>query len=108
MRKIPIWLIYEMQEDPFYKRCCMTGATNVKIEWHHNLIFAGRQVNEKWCILPLSKEMHDMVHLPYNKSYCDWVMLNRATHEELKRYSKAIDLIKRRDYLNTVHGKYQN
>ncbi len=106
MRKIPLKLRNEMSADPFYSRCCMTGATNEKIEWHHAFQFAGRQVNEKWCILPLSKSMHDMVHLPYNKSRCDWIMLNRATDEELREYSKVTNLIKKREYLNKVYGSY--
>lgn len=104
MRKIPTKLRQEMAEDSYYKKCCITGSIT-NIQWHHNLIYAGRQVNEKWCILPLSKEMHDMVHLPYNKSRCDWIMLNRATDEELKKYSKVVDLLKRKEYLNKVYGK---
>lgn len=108
MRKIPPKLREEMSNDPFYSKCCMTGWTHQKIEWHHNLIFAGRQVNEKFCILPLSKSMHDMINLPYNKSRCDWIMLNRGTDEQLKKYSKAVDLIKKREYLNKVYGSYKN
>lgn len=80
-----------MEADPFYKICCISGRTSEqeKIDWHHNLIFAGRQVNEAFCILPLAKSIHDRI-VEY-KELCDYIMLSRATPEERSRYSKAIN-----------------
>lgn len=107
MRKIPAKLRSEMENDLFYKRCCLSGksALHTKIDFHHNLIFAGKQINEKWCILPLATDIHrDIVK---HKEKCDWVMLNRATDEELRKYSRAIDLIHKRDYLNKKYGAYR-
>jgi hypothetical protein len=97
-----------MESDPFYRRCCITGALarNTKVEWHHNLIFAGRQVNEKWCILPLAKEIHD--NIQKYKERCDWIMLNRATEEDLRRYSKAENLVVKRNRLNQKYGTPPN
>jgi len=92
-----------MQQDSFYKQCCITGRTNEKIDWHHNLIFAGKQVNEKFCILPLAKSIHD--NITEWKEKCDWIMLNRASNEELLKYSKAINLFARRKYLNQIYGE---
>lgn len=106
MRKIPPKLREEMANDPYYLRCCVTGSASEKIEWHHNLIFAGRQVNEKWCILPLAKSIHDIEKRPDIKEKIDWIMLNRGTEDDLRRYSKAIDLIRRRDILNSKYGAY--
>lgn len=93
-----------MSLDPFYQRCCITGAfaRNVKIDWHHNLQYGGRQVQEKWCILPLAKPIHDKIET--YKRQCDWIMLNRATDEELARYSKVVDLRKKRERLNEEYG----
>lgn len=104
MRKIPKALQEDMADDPYYKRCCVSGSSFGKIDWHHNLIFGGRQVNEKFCILPLSKPIHDNIHK--YKEQCDWIMLNRATDEELARYSKAIDYKRMRNVLNEKYGKY--
>jgi hypothetical protein len=106
MRRIPPKLREEMASDPYYSKCCITGNRNEKIDFHHNLIFAGRQVNEKWCILPLSKSMHDIEKRPDIKERLDWIMLNRASDDKLRRYSKAIDLIRKRDILNKKHGTY--
>jgi len=102
MRKIPLKLKQEMGEDPFYKQCCITGQRDEKIEFHHNFIWAGKQLNEKWCILPLSKSIHDQINT--FKDQCDCVMLNRASDETLKKYSKAVDLIRKRNYLNKKYG----
>lgn len=106
MRPIPQKLKDEIAADPFYKRCCISGrpATSTKIDWHHNLIFAGRQVNEKWCILPLAKEVHD--NIARYKEKCDWIMLNRATDDDLIRYSKAENLMRKRDILNRKYGAF--
>ena len=93
-----------MENDPYYKKCCITGKSYGKIDWHHNLIYGGSQVNEKFCILPLAKEIHDDI-VKY-KEQCDWIMCNRATDEELKRYSKAINYIAMRERLNKKYGKY--
>ena len=105
MNNIPPKLRAEMAEDPYYKKCCITGklSINTKIEWRHNLIFGGKQVQEKWCILPLAEDIHrDIVKY---KEKCDWIMINRATDDDLRRYSKAVDYIKMRDKLNKKYGK---
>ena len=95
-----------MSADPWMKRCCITGATNEKIDWHHNLIWAGRQVNEAWAILPLARSVHEQVHKPEIKEKCDWVMLNRARDEQLLPYCRAINYIRLRDVLNQKFGQY--
>ena len=105
-----------MQNDPFYSRCCVTGKgiktenrfNEDRIEWHHNLIFAGRQVNEKWCILPVVKHIHDREKEPEIKERINWIMLNRATDEELERYSKARNLKAERDKLNEKLGTWES
>lgn len=110
MRKIPEQLKKEMESDPYYKQCCVTGIprTRAKIEWHHNFIFAGQQVNEKWCILPLAKFVHDQANDKKVREYLDWIMLNRSDEETLKRYSKSTDLIAKRDRLNKIYENKKN
>lgn len=95
-----------MNANPFMKKCCIDiSQCSGKIEFHHNLIYAGRQVNEAWCILPLCKTCHD--NIVSTKPRCNWIMCNRATDEELRHYSKAIDYIALRDRLNGIYGKYE-
>lgn len=104
MRPIPKEMRDEMAEDPYMKKCCMVGigTCDGKIEWHHNLIFAGRQVNEPWCIMPLCKTHHDKID--GGKAICNWIMLNRATDEQLLPYCKATDYIDMRRRLNKIYG----
>lgn len=96
-----------MSDDPFYTRCCISGISknSTKIDFHHNLRFGGKNVQEKFCILPLAKEIHDKID--YYKEKCDWIMLNRASEEELERYSKATNYKSMRDRLNKIYGKYR-
>jgi hypothetical protein len=106
VRKIPDALREQMAADPFMKRCAITGTT-LRIQWHHNLIHAGRQVNEAWAILPLNADVHDRVPADKElKEKLDWIMLNRATDEQLAPYCRAINYIRRRDILNQKYGQY--
>lgn len=108
MRRIPTKLREEMHLDHFYHRCCYHKPTahgrGEKVEWHHNLIFAGRQVNEKFCIIPLCPEIHSKANDRGVREILDWIMLNRASDEELRRYSKAVDLIRKKEELNKKLG----
>ena len=98
-----------MAEDPFYLKCCATGERGTRgdpVEWHHNLIFAGRQVQEAFAILPIKRSLHAQAHLPEVKDQLDWIMLSRASQEQLDRYSKAIDLRARLATLEDYFGEY--
>ena len=103
MNNLPAKLRRELSEDPYYQKCCITGLTNVKIDWHHNFIYQGRQLQEKWCILPLAEYIHK--EIDKYKEKCDWIMLNRTDEGTLKKYSRGRDLLTYRKCLN---GKYDN
>ena len=117
MRPIPQKLRDEMVSDPFYQRCCLDtynmhnhlkgvgGQCEGRIEWHHNLIVAGRQLNTHWAILPLCHLHHDKLN-SQTKEVLNWIMLNRATEQELSEVSKAVNYKGLRDRLNKVYGKY--
>lgn len=103
-----------MEADPFYHRCCLTGTPKgpyAKVEWHHNFesYMHGNKgrLNEKWCILPVLKEIHDKANTRKIRDLLDWVMLNRATEAELRHWSKVVDLIKRKNSLNKTYGRYK-
>ena len=106
---IPLKLREELATDPYYKKCCLTGTMSEKIDWHHNFNFAGKNINENWCILPLANSIHQY-HKGITsdvKEKLNWIMYNRADDETLKRYSKAKDLIKEKLRLNKKYGNYQ-
>jgi hypothetical protein len=89
--------------DPFMKKCCICGRHP---QWHHNLIFATKSVQEPWSILPLCQIHHEEARNREFKRLMDWSMLNRANNEDLAKYSKVMDYIGRRGFLNQVFGKY--
>lgn len=107
MRKIPPELRAKLDADPWMHRCCITGRTDEKIEWHHNLIFAGRQVNEDWAILPLLESVHDDIPgAPALRELCDWIMLNRASEDQLRPYCKSTNYLALKARLNRKYGPY--
>ena len=106
---IPPDLIKELEQDPFYEKCVMTGHRSV--QWHHCFTFEGKSIQEKWAIVPLIKHVHDQCtqHKPeYDREVAEQVeliALNRATPEELLKYSKVVDLIAKR---NNLRKKYES
>lgn len=94
-----------MSLDPWYTRCCYCGKDK-EIQWHHVFIFAGRQVNAKWAIVPACEKHHREVNTnPDMKDYFQWIALNRATNVELKAMSKAVDYLAMRERANEGRGE---
>lgn len=87
MRPIPKKLRDEIAADDFMKKCVWTGETR-DITWEHCWIYAGKQINEKWAIVPLVRRLNtsDMPHEV--KEYCRWISLIRATPKDLEKYPK--------------------
>jgi hypothetical protein len=110
MNKIPKKLREELAEDPFYKTCCITGDTSTRedpIQWHHNLIYAGKQVQQKFCILPIKASIHEKVSNGEIADLLDWVMLNRASVDELHEFSKVRNLSYELKVLNRKFGVWK-
>lgn len=109
MNHIPKPLNDDMNTDPFYRKCCLQrfGGCGGRIQRHHNLIYAGSQVQRKFCILPACEDHHEKARSKEGKEKFDWVMLNRATDEELLEFSKSINYLRERDRLNKIYG-YKN
>jgi hypothetical protein len=105
MTPIPPKLRKEMSEDPWYRQCCRCGSLT-RIEWHHVIIFAGRQLQEKWAIVPTCEECHRLVNTVQEvKDYFLWVALNRATDKEMFFISKVISYSRMRELLNKKYAK---
>lgn len=107
---IPPKLRVEMASDPWYERCCLSGVKKspwAKIEWHHAFTWKGKRLQEKWAIVPLHSELHAQIHKRWICEAVERIILNRADEETLRKYSKAVDLVKRRDRLNAQYEKSQ-
>jgi hypothetical protein len=91
MRPIPIPMRATMSEDPFYSKCCVVGLGYCagKVQWHHVWIYAGKQINEIWAILPGCERHHDQVQKePEVRKFFEKVSLSRAGPEDLAKYPK--------------------
>ncbi len=113
-KPIPKAMRERMEQDPFYHLCCITGVRRgygTVIQWHHNFetYMHGNKgrLNAEWCILPISKAVHDKANTSAMRERLDWVMLNRASEAVLRHYSKAVDLVRKRDMLNEKFGRYK-
>lgn len=92
MRPIPPQLREEMAQDNYYSKCCIRDEKcSGRIEWHHALIFAGRQVNEKFCILPVCHFHHEHEKDKELHEKLTYIWLCRASSDDLERFSKGID-----------------
>ena len=92
----------EMNNDPFYSKCCIKKDCSGDIQWHHNLKYGGKRQNVG--ILPVCEKHHR--EESSIKGALDWIMLNRMSDSELTMYSKAENLYNKRERLNQVYGTY--
>lgn len=112
MNRIPAHLREQLAKDPEYSRCSLRGygECDGRITWEHAIIFAGKQVQKRWAIIPLCERHHAVgSHQDagtMDKKRNEWVALNRAIDAELRELSKANDYIQRRSWLNGRFGKY--
>ncbi len=93
--------------------CCRyaDGGCAGRITREHALIYAGRQIDEPWAIIKLCARHHGVDGWQdrgdLNKEKNVWIALNKATDEELQKYSKVIDYIRERRRLNDKYGVYR-
>lgn len=114
MTPIPIKLRSELNTDPYYKICARYKQhgheCGGKITFEHTVIFAGKQVQEKWAIIPLCEKAHAVNGYQdggdLDKEINVWIALNRASHEDLMKVSKAINYTREKARLNEIYGTY--
>lgn len=93
MSKIPERLKENMANDPYYKKCARFGLSCAgRITWEHAWIYAGKQIQEKWAIIPLCEYHHDVGSYQdkgnLNKKENQRISLLRATNDDLMKYPK--------------------
>lgn len=94
MRPIPPAMREQMARDPYYSRCALLFTNNVPpcaghIEWHHVWIYASKQINEPWAILPACRHHHGLVNQSsVVKEAFERLSLRRATPEHLASYPR--------------------
>lgn len=113
MRKISTPVKAKILADRFYEKCARHGPEcKGRVTWEHTLIYAGKQIDEAWAIIPLCAYHHAVDEYQdrgdLQKEINIWIALNRATDDELRTYSKAVDYIKKKQELNKKYGGVYN
>jgi hypothetical protein len=108
---IPTSLNDEINRLPFYQRCCYhehfkDSECSGRIQRHHHAIYAGKQIQAIFCILPICEGIHSKAEYGDVRERLNWIMCNRASELQLSMYSKAIDYLAMKKRLNLVYGVY--
>lgn len=111
---IPKKLREELRRDPYYRHCALEGLHGHecagRVTWEHALTFEGKKVQMRFCLVPLCEKAHAVCRFQdagtLRKDMNVWVALNRASEEEIDALSKAVDYIRKREYLNEKYGPY--
>ncbi len=105
MTPIPAKLRKEIAADPFYEHCIRLheGECSGHITWEHAWIYAGKQIQEKWAIVPLCYFHHLGGGLEKEKGQA--VALLRATTDDLAKYPKT-PWYQHKRYLFMKHAEY--
>jgi len=88
MRPIPPALRTKIASDPFMRKCIRDSEATCegRITWEHTFTYSGKQINERWAIVPLCEHHH---FRDLNKNYGRYIALLRATESDLNKYGKA-------------------
>lgn len=108
MRPIPPKLNKQIDEDPFYRKCCLEDENcDGKIERHHNLIYAGQQQNYLFCILPACANYHHKFEKRADiRDQLDRVMLSRTNLSFLVKTFPKRNWLQLKNYLNKLYGMH--
>ena len=115
MTPIPKKLKDELLADPFYGVCARAGyhghVCDGRITFEHSLIYAGKQLQTRYAIVPLCAKAHSVdFHQDggdLNKEINQWIALSRATPEEIRSISKAVNYSFQKTRLENKHGVYE-
>lgn len=103
MRKISQKVKNEILNDPFYDRCARSdeGCCDGRITWEHAFIYAGKQIDERWAIIPLCTYHHAVDEHQgggdLKKDLNEYIALERAKELGVDLYEKY----PRRDWIYT-------
>lgn len=123
MTPIPKKVREEIDQDPDSKFCVAfeqdinvfedkNNSCDGRITMHHALIYAGKQLQEKWAILPLCAKHHGVDGWKDAGTYIgdegsQWIAFNRAPEGRLSSMSKAIDYLFQKQRLNNIYGVWE-
>lgn len=120
MTKIPTRVRVQIENDPNYKVCALIGhhghVCGGRVTMEHALIYAGKQIQEKWAIVPICAKGQEVDQYQdahtMNKDLNKWVALNQGSDDDFKMFPKAFPPYRQqREILNKKYGiwsRYQD
>ena len=112
MRKISKKIKDTINTDPFYETCARLSEGDCKgrITMEHALIYAGRQIDEVFAIIPICAFHHEVDQYAggggMNKKKHEWIAISRMTQDDRIKYSR-MDWEKALQLLENNFGKYE-
>lgn len=109
MRKIPKKLLNDILSDEFYKKCIRHEEKTCqgRVTLEHAFIYAGRQINEKWAIVPVCEYHHGVGPFQdggdLDKELNQFIAVMRASDDDLRMYPKK-DWRQIKSYLMSKYG----
>lgn len=110
---IPKPLLKEILEDKFYKTCVRSheGTCKGRVTFEHAWIYAGKQIQEKWAVIPLCEYHHDVLRYQDSgnliKELNQYYALRRANLAEVRLAYPKKDWIQIWSYLEGKYSKAQ-
>ena len=98
--------------DPLYVQCTRALLLNDhvcagRITWEHSLIYAGRQIDEKWALVSLCAYAHGVDEYQdggcLDKKINEWIAINRMSREDEMKYPRR-NWAQERRFLNARYG----
>lgn len=87
MAPIPAKLRALLASDPFMRVCIWNNSDcSGRVEWEHAWTYAGKQVQERWSIVPCCTYHHRGKGLV--KEFNQYISLSRATEEDMQKYAR--------------------
>lgn len=112
MRKLSTQSKYAIETDKFFKKCARhkEGNCEGRITIEHVLIYGGRQIDDSWTLLPICAFHHAVDQFQdrgdLQKEVHEWIVLCRATDEQIRSISKAVNYQQKKKYLISKYGNY--
>lgn len=86
-KPIPTEMKERFAEDDFMNYCCLAGNNCCgRVQFHHNLIYAGKRINEYGAILPVC-EYHHEKESKFKKEL-NAIMYSRMTNADRAKYPR--------------------
>lgn len=104
---IPEKLKQELLKNPYYRICARKGDDcDGRITFEHAFIYAGKQIQEEWAIIPLCWYHH--LGKGLNKEINHYIALSRADLRDLRKRMPKKDWSQMFSYLNKKYAQIKN